>query len=375
MTQKILKVKNGEIPEAVQEFLKDLLKEKKVSALLVMQPMPSKKTAFPVLISDPHHLHANVFSPVLPVSTAKLVSKMTKIQPAKQPIGVVMHPCQICALIELAKLNQANLENLIIIGVDCLGTFSLNTYTDFPEKKKRTTYLLDAYTQKTKDAEKYLRTACLVCKDPIPTNADIVIGLHGMDIGNELLIEAHTDAGKKLLEGLNLEPAKDIKEHREKAIKAYREEQAKRQEAFIKEKNVKIKGIKALTEFFDKCINCKNCMHACPICYCRECLYESSVFDAEAYKFLRKADVKGLVKMPNDTLLFHLGRMNHMILSCVECGLCEQACPSNIPLMEIFIPAAENAQQEFKYNPGKDSKEKIPMIVYREDEYKEVGEA
>jgi formate dehydrogenase subunit beta len=81
-----------------------------------------------------------------------------------------------------------------------------------------------------------------------------------------------------------------------------------------------------------------------------------------------------LFKMPTDSILFHIGRMNHMILSCVECGLCSQACPVDIPLMEIFIPAADASQEEFKYAPGKDPNEKIPMIVYREDEYKEVGE-
>jgi formate dehydrogenase subunit beta len=98
------------------------------------------------------------------------------------------------------------------------------------------------------------------------------------------------------------------------------------------------------------------------------------VFDQEAYKFLRKAETKGLFKLPNDSVLFHLGRMNHMILSCVECGLCEQACPNEIPLMDVFIAVAENAQKVFEYHPGKDPKEKIPMIVYREDEFSEVGE-
>jgi hypothetical protein len=42
--------------------------------------------------------------------------------------------------------------------------------------------------------------------------------------------------------------------------------------------------------------------------------------------------------------------------------------------MEIFIAVAENAQKMFEYRPGKDPKEKIPMIVYREDEFSEVGE-
>jgi formate dehydrogenase subunit beta len=301
------------------------------------------------------------------------VSKLTKVQAAKQPIGVVMRPCQIRALIELVKLNQANLENILIIGVDCLGTFTPTTYAEFPEKKTPTEVILDACTKRNTDADTYLRSACLMCKDPIPTNADIVIGLYGMDAGKELLVEAHTDAGKKALEGIKLDGAKEVK-GREKACNEVREEKTKKRREFIKEKGA-IKGIVALSEFFDRCVNCHNCMKMCPICYCKECLFESSVFDAEAYKFLRKAESKGLFKMPTDSLLFHLGRMNHMILSCVECGLCEQACPNDIPLMEVFIPVAEQAQEEFKYHPGKDPKEKVPMVVYREEEYLEVGEA
>ena len=80
-------------------------------------------------------------------------------------------------------------------------------------------------------------------------------------------------------------------------------------------------------------------------------------------------------KMPDDSLLFHVTRMNHMILSCVECGLCEQACPSDIPLMNVIIPVAENAQKELDYQPGKDPEERTPMVVYREDEYTDVGES
>lgn len=66
--------------------------------------------------------------------------------------------------------------------------------------------------------------------------------------------------------------------------------------------------------------------------------------------------------------------MNHMILSCVQCGLCEQACPNSIPLMDLFIKVADRTQKTFEYHPGKTKDEKIPMVVYREDEFTEVGE-
>lgn len=372
MHHAILKVKDGDVTGSVNELLKHLLSSAGIEALLVPQAVPSKKTVFPVLISDPKKLHADVFAPVLPVSTAAMVSRMTKVQPSSKPFGVVMHPCQIRALVELAKLNQVKLDNVVIIGVDCLGTFPVNTYANFPKEKHPTLFLLESFAKKTNDSEKYLRTACAVCTDMVPSNADIVVGLYGMDIEHEILIEAHTEKGKKLLETLQLESGKDMK-HRETAVKTVHEHQLKKYQTFIKEKSG-LKGIALFAEFFDTCVNCHNCKTACPICYCRECLYESAVFDAEAYKFLRKAQTKGLLKMPQDTLLFHLGRMNHMVLSCVKCGLCEQACPNNILLMDVFIPAAERTQKEFSYHPGKDIAEKIPMIVYREDEYTEVGE-
>jgi formate dehydrogenase subunit beta len=370
----LLKVKNGDIVGSCNTLLKELLRTEKVHALLVPQEVPSKKMSFPVLITNPDKLNTNVFAPVLATSTASIISTITKFQKALKPIGVVMRSCQIKALIELVKLNQANLENIMIIGVDCLGTFSVKTYADFPEKNEPDRFTINAFTKNSSEAEKHLRTACRVCKEPIPSNADIILGLYGMDVGKEILVEALTDEGKKLVENVDfLEIIKDVK-RRERAVKAVGEEQKKKYMTFVKEKD-SVKGINMLAEFFDKCVNCHNCMKMCPICYCRECLFESSVFDAESYKFLRKAESKELLKMPNDSLLFHLGRMNHMILSCVECGLCEQACPSDIPLMDVLIPVTENAQKKFNYHPGEDLKEKIPSVVYQEDEFLEMGEA
>ena len=133
-------------------------------------------------------------------------------------------------------------------------------------------------------------------------------------------------------------------------------------------------GWENLLSVFSTCINCHNCMRVCPVCYCRECFFESPTFEFDSEKYLMWAKRKGSIKMPRDTTLFHLGRMSHMATSCVGCGLCEQACPSNIPLLKIFKMVSYNVQQIFKYVPGRDLEEPLPLTTFKEDELHSVGE-
>jgi formate dehydrogenase subunit beta len=84
------------------------------------------------------------------------------------------------------------------------------------------------------------------------------------------------------------------------------------------------------------------------------------------------ADRKGAVKIPTDTVFFHLTRMAHMAASCVGCGQCSNACPNDIPVMELFRTVAHGVQKSFEYEPGRDVQEAPPLAVFREDEFGEV---
>jgi len=371
MFEGILKVEKGDVVGTINTLLKGVLESKKVDALLVPQEVPSGAMAFDVLVADAERLKSNIFAPVLPTSTATLVSRITKFRGTDKIIGVVMRPCQIRALVELVKLNQASLENVVIIGVDCLGTFPAKAYGDFSEGGSPTEFILDSFMKQDGGSEKHLRSSCKICKDPIPGNADCTIGLYGSDIKKELTIQAHTEAGNRLLEGSGIQKSRGSKT-RAKAVEAVRKEKARNRADFIGD-NQHLKGIEALGGFFDKCTKCHNCMTACPICYCRECIFESSVFDLEADRYVNKAEARGLMKMPNDSVLFHVTRMCHMVLSCVGCGLCEQACPNDIPLMSMITEIAKNAQEELNYTPGENVDDPVPMVVYKEDEFSEIG--
>ncbi len=355
-----------DVPSTVNGLLREWLVHGKIEAVIAMQETPSGKSAFPAMVSDPDKLNTNVFAPILPVSIGTMVSKMTRVRGSTSPIAVVLRSCELRSLVELVKLKQADLNNVFIIGVDCPGTFLINTFSSYPGKGNPTEAVLND------EAEGYLRSACLNCKDPVVESADMVIGIFGADLKKNLILDVKTDNGNSLIKGMDLKVLKDDGK-RKKAVDDIRKVKDGNREIFLKEKE-EIKGADKLLEFFETCVNCHNCMKACPVCYCKECLFDSSVFDLEANKYMAKAKAKGAFKAPTDSLLFHITKFNHMILSCVECGLCEQACPSNIPLMDIITGIAENAQKEFGYTPGTDPEAPLPMVVYREEEFQDVGE-
>jgi len=66
--------------------------------------------------------------------------------------------------------------------------------------------------------------------------------------------------------------------------------------------------------------------------------------------------------------------MNHMSASCVSCGMCTSAFPSDIPVGTIFSAIGEQVQHAFEYVPGQDVTEALPLITFQPNEWMEIGE-
>lgn len=369
----VIEVKGAKEKDAINSFLGGLLEKNLVSALLVPREVPSKDNVVQSLMTNSNGLkEANVISPVLPVNSARIISEMTRLSSYKNPVGVVLRSCEIRALIELVKLKQASLDNLLIIGVDCLGTYSVSDYQNLCKQgNSPSDELLRKFKEGGEDTK--LRKACQVCEYPTPSNADLVIGLIGADFEKNILLKSCTEKGEKILEKFSFLEFNQSK--REESVAKYISEKTEKRDTLFSEmKEETSGGWENLLSVFSTCINCHNCMRVCPICYCRECFFESPTFEFDSEKYLMWAKRKGSIKMPRDTTLFHLGRMSHMATSCVGCGLCEQACPSNIPLLKIFKTVSHNVQQIFKYVPGRDLEEPLPLTTFKEDELRTVGE-
>lgn len=358
-------------------FLKSILTLESVSALMVQRQLPMQRGIMPTLITDPKCMDtSDPLAPFFPMNAAKLVSRLTR-KPSGGTVAVVLRSCEIRALIELVKLNQAHLDDILIIGIDCLGAFSNKDYRRFAQgwedsDQASLSFIsgaLSAHAELPEDL--HIQSACQTCINPLATGADLSIGLLGTDINGQLPVFGQTEKGASILAELNL-PEMDKPAERDAAVLAFLERREASREAMLQETATAVDGIEKLTAYLSACINCYNCRVACPVCYCRECVFLTDVFEHEPSQYLRWARRKGAVKMPTDTVFFHMTRLAHMSTACVGCGQCSNACPNDIAVTELFQTIANRTQKAFGYEAGKSVDDVPPLSEFREDEYEEV---
>ncbi|MBO8137347.1 MAG: 4Fe-4S dicluster domain-containing protein [Desulfotomaculum sp.] len=361
-----LKVENNNPAKSTAVFLKGLLENKVIDALFVQQTANGVEVH--TLVKDPEAVgDANPLAPISLQNAARIVADLTS-RGLKEKVGVVLRSCEVRALVELVKLQQAKLDNLIIIGVDCLGTYDPAQYRELVKagKLKPQEWAVSAAGGQTEVDGVNVRRSCLICDHITAEHAQIHIGWVGMNASSELLVEVDDElAGEIEKVGL---PAGGDKTKRNELINNLLQSRAAEKEKTIAQYSERFNSMDKLMEELAACLKCSNCRQACPICFCRECVFLSPTFQHEADKYLKWAERKGRIEMPTDTVLFHLTRANHMGESCVGCGQCESACPSNIPVGMLFQVMSKRIQDLFEYVPGRDIEEPLPLTTYKEDE-------
>ncbi len=99
---------------------------------------------------------------------------------------------------------------------------------------------------------------------------------------------------------------------------------------------------------FDRCIKCYGCRNVCPVCFCNVCTLEED-------SLIRTGD------LPPENPMFHLTRAIHMAGRCIDCNLCTEACPAEIPLRTLYKGIAKIVRDEFGYVTGGTDADKSPL--------------
>lgn len=380
----------GDARATINALLGRLLAENVVDALLVPLRTPDDRNVVPTLIRDPALLErADPLAPVMPRNAATVLGRVTATGDVGR-LGAVLRPCEVRTAVELAKVRQTVLDDVLLISVDCLGTYKVDVYAAMVDAEDAAAgvALESAREGRVVPVEgRIFRSACTMCERPIPSivrgedgprkggengdswGVDLAIGLLGVPNDRRLWVSVRSD---ELGASLGLEPAEEPAERTE-AVQALIEARTVERDRRFAALTEQVHGPQGVLDEFATCIGCQNCMVVCPICYCKECVFRTDVFDHPSARYWDWAERKGGVRLPADTILFHLTRMLHMAHACVGCGVCSDGCPVGIPVADIFRAVGGRVQARFDYVPGRDPQEEMVIATFYEHELETLG--
>jgi formate dehydrogenase (coenzyme F420) beta subunit len=363
-------LKKGECGGAITALLKYALESKTVDAVVAIKKGKDLYDAVPAVITDPAEILTTAGS--LHCGTLLLPKIIKKyLNGAKDSkIAVTCKGCDAMAFYEMAKRNQINLDNVILIGVNCGGSvspvdarrmisekFEVDPDVVHKEEIDKGQFIIEfegghkGIKIEELEEEGYgRRSNCRRCKMKIPRQADLACGnwgVFGEKAGKATFIEICSEKGANLLNGAQsggaLETCApdpkgiDIRGKVEKAMLKLGEEWRHRDFEGLGAGKDRLKKI--MTES-SRCIRCYQCIDNCPICYCIECSTKKPWYIPE-----------GTVP---PGFMFHLIRFAHISDSCVNCGQCEELCAVDIPNALYMHAQQVEIEKMFKYVPGRD---------------------
>lgn len=367
----LLKISKS-VDQGMKAFLEFLLKKKKVCGVITLKKIGADQGIGYSLITRAEELDdALPLFPFMPTNSGKILSRLTLTGPLKEPVAAVMKPCEQRAFIELVKRKQGSLDNYVFISQTCPGVYPLETsvHSDLETLASR-------YWERIQSGENIpeMRSACRSCLHFTPLNADISVSLIGeKDLDKNCSLFLNSEKGEALAEGM--EGERREQDLNSPALKLFYDKRKEARKKLFDEMGTEIEGIKGLINLFGKCIGCHACGYACALCYCNLCFFDSQPNELRPSYYQADLQRKGATRIPSGTLFYHLGRLAHMSVSCVGCGMCTDVCPVRIPVATIFSRVGESVQKTFEYTPGVNIEEPLPFAVFKEEEFAEIGES
>jgi formate dehydrogenase subunit beta len=379
-------LKRAEHGGVVTSLLKFALESEMVDTVLALRPREGNRyEGVPTLIADPEQVveTAGALHCTSPNIARCLQEYLDGASDTK--VALAGKPCDVRAIIELTKRNQIEKENLILLGLNCTGTFPpaaakrmlREEFGVNPDDVSREEIEDGSLTITLRDGTKVKRDLawleehgygrrenCRRCDVHIPVMADLACGKWGTDGDKATCVEVCSQKGSELLARaleagvIQVEPpSSEALEAREREDrKATRLAKGWQERDFAGLMGTSVQERLAYwTEQFSQCIKCFGCRDACPICTCADCYLEAGRGSIPAGR------------VPPD-IMFPLLRTIHVADSCVNCGQCQDICPSELPLSRFIHMLNAEIGPLFGYKSGMDVDVPPPLSTVTEEE-------
>ncbi|OGT88441.1 MAG: hydrogenase [Gammaproteobacteria bacterium RIFOXYA12_FULL_61_12] len=334
--------------EDIQQCAAGLLEKGQVKSVLGFRRGTAGAMAEPCTITEAAEAGTLVWDPTCLNNLALYLVKDRKQQAASKtpdirPIGIVAKGCDSRAVAVLLQENYFKREEVFVIGVSCEGTGVIDPKKVATLLKGRSPSRVefdgaDGFKLTLRGGEmqvparEILADRCLECRAASPALNDVVFG----EPSGERGYATPFHAAKEALGASETERWAAWEHH------------------------------------FDRCLRCFACRSVCPMCYCPECVVDSTSFVIEPQTSAEeKANrIKWCERSPNtsESAVYHLTRAIHLAGRCVDCGECERVCPVNIPLRLLNTMLEMEAFEMFHYQAGHDLSQASLLSSFRDED-------
>ncbi|TFF87129.1 MAG: hypothetical protein EU549_05350 [Promethearchaeota archaeon] len=362
----------------IVELMKLFLKNNIVDSVVWFNIKNKEKkplSVSPIEISDPDEIKENLIGvySLLNFSRTDTAANFIRddLNGAKdKKVAVITKPCDVRAFIELQKVRQVNLDNILILSLECPETVNTKLLKKILKKENidpatiknisrisadKLSFELESGEKTIDIGENLIYLNCTRCPRKIAVNSDLNIGERE---NGQWIIHIVSEKGKEVLTNVPTDDLiSDEVETENKLINELIDVSQKNRAADFEKLDAmsREERFKLFYDTFSACIKCGTCIRTCPVCFCKDCDVQRK----------RKEDMKrkkaGIENWETfDNILYILTKMGHMCDTCIECGKCSQVCPKGIPSANTYRYINDKIQKKYDYVAGRSVDELCP---------------
>jgi formate dehydrogenase subunit beta len=301
-----------------RSFLKAVWEYAGLDGMLLPVYQTGHKSIKQSVIHNPDSLReADPFVPLMQVNASRMVIQWARKHP-QDHMAAVLRACEIRALYEQIKNTGVDLGNWLMIAVDCPACFPVKDFEWRVDKAGSVEALTREVLRNARQggiALDRFRSACGMCTRPGSPHEDICIGLLGLPVKEVILVDIHNEV---MREKLDLDKVCDgvapqaLIAQREDMLKIIEQRRERIRDREMRSLSPDLpSNLDELISFLMDCQPCISCMEVCPV----------------------HAEV--LIPAIANRRLTHQ-MLRDWLAACAECGMCEQACPKEMPLVAIM---------------------------------------